>query len=181
GRRGRRRRGGGGGRGRGAGRAGGGRAGRRGRRARRGRGRGTSRRRGRRLGRGRGRRAGRDGRRGRGGGRRDRHRRQAGGGADALPDACAYHVAEHQVDVGEPARQQVAVAHDRAARGDHGAGVAARLARVALVERRRVAVGVGRAEVVAELVGDHEHVPDLRRLREVEAAGDLRHAVAVAR
>src|SRR5438132_164356 len=59
--------------------------------------------------------------------------------------------------------------------------VAAGLLVVALVGRRAVAVGVGRAEVVADLVGHHQHVPDLRRVGEVEVAVDLRHPEGVAR
>src|SRR5437867_7222376 len=84
-------------------------------------------------------------------------------------DLGAHHVAEHEVDVGEAAAAQVAVAHDGPARADDGPRVAVGLLVVALVDRRAVAVRVGCAEVVADLVRHHHHVPDLRRVGEVEA------------
>src|SRR5207244_1495567 len=120
-----------------------GRRGRGGRRRRRG-GRG-------RRGRGGGRRGGRGrGGRGRGGGgrrrRRDLDRSEARRSGNALGDARAHRASEQEIDVRESTAQQLAVAHDRAARGDDGARVAARLPVVALVDRGRVAVRVGRAE-----------------------------------
>src|SRR5438034_1044844 len=96
-------------------------------------------------------------------------------------DLGAHRGAEYEVDVGEAAAVQVAVAHDGPARADDRPRVAAGLLVVALVDRRAVAVGVGRAEVVADLVGHHQHVPDLRRVGEVEVAVDLRHPEGVAR
>src|SRR5947208_1855081 len=96
-------------------------------------------------------------------------------------DLGAHRGAEYEVDVGEAAAAQVAVAHDGPARADDRPRVAAGLLVVALVDRRAVAVGVGRAEVVADLVGHHQHVPDLRRVGEVEVAVDLRHPEGVAR
>src|SRR5438046_1688706 len=68
-------------------------------------------------------------------------------------DLGAHRGAEYEVDVGEAAAAQVAVAHDGPARADDRPRVAAGLLVVALVDRRAVAVGVGRAEVVADLVG----------------------------
>src|SRR5206468_6103891 len=79
---------------------------------------------------------------------------------------------------------ELAVAHDRAddardavdglgRRAARGARVAAGLTGVAVVGRRVVAVGVGRAEVVADLVPDHRgvarQVVDLEHLAEAVA------------
>src|SRR5216117_197793 len=96
-------------------------------------------------------------------------------------DLGAHHVAEHEVDVGEAAAAQVAVAHDGPARADDRSGVAVGLLVVALVDGRAVAVRVRCAEVVADLVRHHQHVPDLRRVGEVEVAEDLRHPKGVTR
>src|SRR5262249_60810862 len=72
-------------------------------------------------------------------------------------DDGAHGGAEGEVDVREAAREQVAVAHDRAAARwqRRRTAVAARLLVVALVDRRIVAMRVRRPEVVAELVRHH--------------------------
>src|SRR5262249_23664466 len=86
------------------------------------------------------------------------HGGEARDGVDRGHDLRAHHAAEHQVDVLHAA-QEVAVAHDRTARLHDRAAVAVRLGVVAAVERRAVAVGVRRAEVVTELVGHDDQVP----------------------
>ena len=77
----------------------------------------------------------------------------------------------------------MAVAHDRAAaRRQRGrAAVARRLTAVAVVERRVVAVRVLGAHVVADLVREHEDVPDAVGLGYVERAVHLRDAEVIRR